>query len=196
MKQFPDCSALLKCIICCSFLSFFPFSLFSQEKQKYNRKVYIGSFVPYKTEKKPETEKEIQKMLTESLQSKNMDVQAAEGENHIQTAESLKSEEPHLYIAGYYRKEGKENLALYGQVYNTKTGRIVSAFNLTHEDISKLGIRLPEDEMKESDSTVIKKFSEKMALSASINPNGKSENERIDEYIFQSSIGKDIRFAA
>lgn len=196
LKQSSVYSVWTHPIISLSFLFIFCFSLFSQEKSKYNRKVYIGSFIPYKSEKKPDIEREVQKSLTDVLQAKNMDVQSAEGENHTQTAESLKSEDPHLYIAGYYRKEGKENLAIYGQVYNTKTGRIVSAFNLTHEDISKLGIRLPEDEMKESDGTVIKKFAEKIALSASINPNGKTENERIDEYIFQSSIGKDIKFAA
>jgi iron complex outermembrane receptor protein len=108
--------------------------------------------------------------------------------------QSIKSEENHLFISGYYSRQENQNLAIYGQIYNTRTGKVISALNITNDDLSKLGIKLPEEEIREPDETVIRKFATKIALISSINRNGKIENDRIEDYILQSSIGKDISF--
>ncbi|MCB1141783.1 MAG: TonB-dependent receptor [Leptospiraceae bacterium] len=168
----------------------FSIEIFSQE----SRSIFIGRFQPYQGESKVDIENKIQKELSSQLESKGYKVTLMNSNSETDDLAKLKSPVTNIYIAGYYKKVKDQNLSIYGQIYDTSTGKVINAYNLIPTSFLIEGIQLPEDEMREEDSQVIEKFVKSILLDARYSQEGKINDEKIEEYIVQSNIGKDKKF--
>ena len=176
-----------------SFLSFFfPVDNFSQEST--NSKIYLGEFRPYNTKKNPELENGILEALESSFEKYSMSTEKISGVNNEEVKQEIPGKD--IFISGYYKKLEGENLSIYGQVYDPKTGYVIDVLSIEEDWASVLGegIKLPADEILEEDSKIIEKFSIKLINRVRLNSGKKTKIEHINQYLVNHPISEKFYF--
>ncbi len=164
------------------------------EKKTPTRKVYVGSFQPYKSPSIPLVSEKIRSEFEKNFSHLGIEAEKLENYSSLEAALlSLKGLDT-VFITGYYKKNKGENLNIYGQVYNPDTGFLIDALNVSFELTGMEDEKLPDDEMKENDNSVISKFVTKLSNRVKLNSKRKERTESINEFVNSSQIGKDINF--
>ncbi|MCK6380076.1 MAG: TonB-dependent receptor [Leptospiraceae bacterium] len=172
---------------------FFPGLLFPQTKEK--KKVYIGNFQAYKSPSDSSISEKIIEETLKNFKAKGINAQKASQYSSISEALArIKSEEGAVFLSGYYKKVKDQNLEIFAQIYNPETGFVIDALNVSEELTGLTGIKLPEEETKESDNLVISKFVSKIVILVKINTGRKERTENVNEFLGNSQLGKDISF--
>lgn len=166
--------------------------ILSQEKQI--KKIYIATFLPYKSNKDVNISNHIYLNLSSKLQSMNYDVKFIESESLKENLVSAKQSGAILLISGFYKREENGNLSLFGHIYNPDKEVIIDAFN-TSNDLSGIeGLSLDPKETKTTDEQNIEDFSNKILNRVKANVKRSERHENIDEFIKNHPIGKDFSF--
>ncbi len=181
--------------VCISLVLFSLQSVLSQGRTQDKKKVYIGTFQPYKSNPDSSISDKIIEEVLKNFKAKGIEVNKAGQYSSVSEALSrIKSEEGAVFLSGYYKKNKDQNLEIFAQVYNPETGYVIDALNVTEEVSGLVGIKLPEEETKETDNLVIAKFASKITILIKINAQKKERSENINEFLGASQIGKDIQF--
>ena len=154
-------------------------SLYSQSSPK--SRVYIGNFQPYKSSADNALAEKISDEVIKNFKSKGIEAKKFGQYSSVPEAlAKIKTEEGAIFLSGYYKKNKDENLEIFAQVYNPESGFVIDALNVTEEVSGLTGIKLPDEETKETDNLVISKFATKIVILMKINSARKERSENIN----------------
>lgn len=157
------------------------------------KKVYILPFESFRGKE----EKELNAKILTEIQSelKNLGflvIPIPSDRKKEETFSKLQTENAFL-IAGHYERT-KTSVDLFGQIYNTKTGKLIDAVKISDLSSEWEGIQLDADEFKTTDEEKVKKFTTKLSLRIKTNPGKKTYLENIEENLLQTPIAKENKF--
>lgn len=176
-------------LIAILFFVLFTVSIYTQSND--GKKVFIGEFKPYRGSSEVSIKQELIQKLKSELENNSYSVQLTEGtrDNVIRQA---KSENADLYIDGFYSRKPNGNLILYGLVYNPESGTVIDAFTISDSLGEISDIKLPPEEIKVSDASLIQKFISKASARVRFNKSRKQNDENLEEFVSSNSIAEEF----
>ena len=146
---------------------------------------YFTSIDPNSPGKEEEINKTLQQYLKQELETKGYKIDFKKGSLSDNLSNS-KKENHFIQIEGNFQIQN--NISLYAQIYNPKTGLMIDAYNLT-DDLSDIeGLTLDKDEIQFDRDQTIKDFAKKLAIRIRSNPNLLVRHQNIQEYVQSSPI--------
>lgn len=178
------------------FILLLPFlSLLPQESKRVGKKVAISNFRPRNSQNEESVSNKIQDELAKSFSNLGYPTQKINASGFQDGIAKAKKSDAAYLIDGYYkRSERTNNLNIYTQIYDPKTGFVIDAYNITDYDVQLEGIELDKEELKESDEKRINKLKEKLEILVRSNPKKKENWKRIDEYAIYSGLDSQYHF--
>jgi outer membrane receptor protein involved in Fe transport len=168
--------------------SFLAVSLFGQELN--TKKVFLTRFAAFKSNANPTIQNKIFEKLKTKLQSSGFEVEEIPVETLSSRLEYSKKNKGFFLVDGYYKKQEKENLNIYIQIYNPETGYLIDAVNQSTDYPGLEGIQLNPEEMKQEDDQVIDEVAKKLATRLRTNQARKERRENIDEFVVNSPLSE------
>ena len=169
--------------------SFLAISLFGQETLT-TKKVFLTRFAAFKSNANPTIQNKIFEKLKTKLQSSGFEVEEIPVETLSSRLEYSKKNKAFFLVDGYYKKQEKENLNIYIQIYNPETGYLIDAVNQSTDYPGLEGIQLNPEEMKQEDDQVIDEVAKKLATRLRTNQARKERRENIDEFVVNSPLSE------
>ncbi len=181
---------LFQKLIFASSLFFLHFYLLAQEINPKKKVVAITDFSALEQTENPNYKQIIKEKLKKRLQEKNYEVVELSENNLQQNLQKAKSLNAHVFISGFYKKEGNQsNLIIYGQIYDPEIGFVIDAYNSVDYLEQLKELNLDKSELIEADEERVDKFVKKFISKIQANPDKKTNSGEIETYI--TSLGLD-----
>lgn len=157
--------------------------------------VYLKPFLPLQEGKsEAKVEEALSAALIKELGQANLSYELGEKELSIQQAFTKTNSK--AIISGYYSRNSRGELRLYGQIYSIERKSVIDAFQVEPlgDIISRAGV--VAEEVFSKDEEAINQLARKMVLSLKANPSLKERQERLKENLFLVADlqGKDIPY--
>ncbi|TGN10460.1 TonB-dependent receptor plug domain-containing protein [Leptospira ilyithenensis] len=181
------------------FLCILTHSVHSQDPKVTNtsKLIQVSEFVPLEsTNPNQKLATQVFETLSQELREKNYTVEKSQGSTLKDRLTKAKEENVLFLIEGFYEKQNESSsLNLYAQAYDPSTGFVVDAFNVTDEIFQTKELNINSADLLEPDSQRIRKFSKKLAQLLRSNSRKKENRENIEQYILNSKISSNNKFA-
>ncbi len=104
--------------------------------------------------------------------------------------------EASAWIAGFYGRAKRGNLALFGQIYRTSDGALIDAYNEELELSDLEDLEIPDEDLRVPDADVIRQFSERISARLLSNPFLRERPQNIERYVTGSRVSRLVRVDA
>ncbi len=137
----------------------------------------------------------VETVLQRTLIDKKFIVKKVVGKSIAQKIDLSKKESCYFLVDGLYKKiSEEENVQLYAQIYDPKTGLVIDAFNITDEYSELKGIKLDPEESKEKDTKRVENFAKRISIMLLNNKKLQEKRDNINDFILSSKISSARKF--
>ncbi|MCS6984832.1 MAG: TonB-dependent receptor [Leptospiraceae bacterium] len=151
-----------------------------------SQKVLVRPFSPLPgTNRESSTEEKITQRLGQELGQQGFVVEVLSHELSLPVAlKEAQEKKAHAVISGYYARNNRGELRLYGQIYSVPHQSVIDAFRVESlgEVLGKAGIVM--EEVRTQDEESVTEITRRLALSLKANPLLRERNERLQENLF------------
>lgn len=169
----------------------FTLSILSKDTE---RKIFLGQFIPHKSDADLNVEEKLQSSLISSFQTRGFKTEQVTGDRSANIKNAQKANALY-YIEGYYQtKKDKKILTVYALLYDPTSGNLVDVIRNSNDIADSLGdgFKDLEDKFKEEEDKVIQNLATSVSFSVITNPSKTEIRENIYDQLLSRPIGKEI----